>query len=812
MNPVKEARLEPVVVPGSEILIVADCPTGDDAQKKVPFVGAYASPMKQVLLQEGIDLQKVTRTYAIRRPAPQGNVTNFVKASGKNVKVAPGAQAHFDDLHRLIAQVKPKLILALGSVALYALYGEASVKKWRGSQLTYTSPDGSFECRLLPTYSPVAINRQFSWTYIFRRDIQRALSEEAWHVPDYNFIIRPDFATVNQCLDRLLALADESPLRLAVDIETRSGHIACCGIAWSNLDAICIPFMKARKPSGYWPPGEEFLIIKKMRQLLLHPNVEAEYQNGSYDLQYFARWWMFLREPAFDTMYAHHVLWAGMEKGLDFLSSLYCRYHQYWKDEGKHFDLEHHNEEQLWEYNCKDCVVTYECGTVLRTEIKKQNMQEQLDFQLQRNLRTTLRMMLRGIRRDPEEHQNLRWILNAAAAERLKTIEYFCDKPLNPKSPKQVADFFYGEMGAELVIHKKTKRPTTDDDALRKIGKRMPVLKVVCDSILDYRSIGVLSSTFLGMQLDIDGRIRCSYNIAGTETFRYSSSENAFGSGGNLQNIPNPKKSKGEGRFKAPNVKRLFIPDDGYEIADFDLDRADLQVVVWEAGEEKLKQLLREGVDLHLANAQVLFNLPYTIDDLRDPTLAERIKKKYNAHRDFAKAFVHGTNYGGSARTMAAATHTTVVEAEAAQRKWFSTYIGIKDWHDRTLRQLMTERQVVNPFGFRRYYFDRIEGLLPEALAWVPQSTVAIIIDKGIINVDENLGHLDCQPLLQVHDSGVFQYPKDNRAACLNAIREQMEIVVPYNDPLIIPVGAQVSDKSWGDCAEYDFNNDSIAA
>ena len=53
-----------------------------------------------------------------------------------------------------------------------------------------------------------------------------------------------------------------------------------------------------------------------------------------------------------------------------------------------------------------------------------------------------------------------------------------------------------------------------------------------------HRSLGVFLSTFCLMPLDTDGRMRCSFNVCGTETMRFSSSENAFGTGGNLQNIP----------------------------------------------------------------------------------------------------------------------------------------------------------------------------------------------------------------------------------------------------------------------------------
>ena len=35
-----------------------------------------------------------------------------------------------------------------------------------------------------------------------------------------------------------------------------------------------------------------------------------------------------------------------------------------------------------------------------------------------------------------------------------------------------------------------------------------------------------------------------------------------------------------------PNVKKMFIPDEGYTIIDADLKKADLQIVAWEAGDE----------------------------------------------------------------------------------------------------------------------------------------------------------------------------------------------------------------------------------
>jgi len=248
-----------------------------------------------------------------------------------------------------------------------------------------------------------------------------------------------------------------------------------------------------------------------------------------------------------------------------------------------------------------------------------------------------------------------------------------------------------------------------------------------------------------------------------------------------------------------PNMRNLFIPDPGHIILDVDLDRADLQVVVWEADDPDLKRQLTLGVDLHIMNGILLAGKePPSEDELIEnhPNYPEH-KARYKQERVFAKAFVHGTNYGGGARTMAVAAGTSVRQMEYLQERWFSIHPGIREWHERTEHQLQTQRFVQNAFGYRRFYFDRIEHLLSEALAWVPQSTVAIVTNMGLCNLDENIPEVDL--LLQVHDSLVFQVPNWCYPAILPRIREELLIPIPYDDPLTIPVGATASRKSWGD-------------
>ena len=95
-------------------------------------------------------------------------------------------------------------------------------------------------------------------------------------------------------------------------------------------------------------------------------------------------------------------------------------------------------------------------------------------------------------------------------------------------------------------------------------------------------------------------------------------------------------------------------------------------------------------------------------------------------------------------------------------------------------------------------YFDRIEGLLPEGLAWVPQSTVAILISLMQMAIEDKLG--DRAPiLLQVHDSIVGQYRTEDESEILPLIHAASHIATPYPDPLYIPLDLATSTSSWGE-------------
>ena len=797
----------------AKIMIVGDIPSEEDMKTGVPFSGQSGLELDRMLHEAGLTRSECFLTNVVRDRPYRGDIRAWIPETKKDIQ--PGYAPYLGKtVHPIVKQgveltlkeislVQPNVVVALGSVPLWGLCQLDGINSWRGSLLTIQDSN-SRTVKVIPSLHPTSILRNWSSRNVAVHDLRRVRREKDFperHHTAYSLLIRPAFWEAQLFLEDLGKRLDRTPegLFISCDIETRGRrHIACVGLAISRFEAISIPLMAIGADQGYWSLDEEVALLAQLQYILTHPNARIIGQNFSYDAQYFAKEFGWRIDAAHDTLTAQQTLFPGTPKDLGYLSSLYCVDHVYWKNEGKEWDLNSGNEN--WEYNAKDACRTYEIALAQIPIIESAKLQKQFDFQMKLQ-KHTLTMMLRGLNYDIKKTPELSMKLHLLKEERLKTLAYLLGHPINPASPKQMHALFYTDFGIKPIISQKTKRPTLDDGAMQKIMEREPLLKPLINLILDYRSLSVFKSTFVDAKLGSDGRMHSSFNINGTYTFRMSSSTDAFDTGLNQQNIPTEESksfAKAIQRGTAheyPDIRKLYLPDEGRVFWNADLDRADLQVVVWEAQDRELMQMLREGVDLHVENAKVLFGL----------VAGQTVTK---AMRGFAKAFVHGTNYGGSAATMATATGVTVKQAALAQTRWFQAHPGIKQWHMRVLSEITTTRMIKNKLGYRWVIFDRLETAFTEALAWVPQSTVACIINQGLVNIAENLPnsaivrdeivtYTNPETLLQVHDSLAGNMPVGFDP---KLIQDQLLVELPYDPPLIIPASIEISPVSWGDC------------
>ena len=809
----------------TRVMIVGEYPAERD---RIPLDGGAGMELNRMLHEVGIMRSECYVTYACKERPPLGQLSAWVALKKKDI--GPGHQLLQDkyclspiieghkELLLEIEMVQPNIIIAMGNLALWMLTGHWGVLKWRGSLLSFNS------IKVIPTLTPGAVLREWPQRAVVLSDLRRVKRHMTSRVydnrPDWQFIVRPTFLQVIETVGMLHERAEHlsSPVWLDFDIETRGGHIDCIGFSWSRYDAICIPLMARGKPSGYWSADEEALICFHLYQLLTHKNVQVRWQNGLYDAQYVYRHWHFIPNGGQDTMITQHSVFAALPKGLAFIASMYADWYVYWKDEGKiASDVP---EEQRWTYNLQDCVYTREAGEVLQSVAESMKLSS-VDGHQQKLFYPVLKAMLRGVHIRPATKNQMAMDIQEELSHREAFLYNVLGHTINPSSPKQMQALFYDDL-QQPIIYKRTiingmtkMSPTCDDEALSKLSAKEPLLKPLCNAIADIRTLNKFLGDFVMMPLDEDGRMRCSFNIAGDAggksapySYRLSSSKNPFGSGGNLQTIPS-EKSKSSGKaaargsmdFTLPNIRSMYGPDQGFTFFDMDLDRADLQVVVREADEPDWIAAMTQGVDMHLLNAFIIAKKePPPLDELVESHPRYMIHRAPLKHaREFAKVFAHATNYGGGAKTVAAHTGRTVHEIDQAQKYWFGAHPGIRRWHDRTFEQINRYRFVENRWGYRWYIFDRLEALLPEALAWVPQSTVGILINRIWTSFYENIPEV--QVLLQVHDSLAGQFPTHRAATILPLMEKHSRIEIPYDPPLIIPTGVKTSIVSWGDCS-----------
>lgn len=266
-------------------------------------------------------------------------------------------------------------------------------------------------------------------------------------------------------------------------------------------------------------------------------------------------------------------------------------------------------------------------------------------------------------------------------------------------------------------------------------------------------------------------------------------------------------------KYRLPNIRKLFIPDPGKIIFDADLAGADAAVAAKECG-GSYWEAIRSGRKIN--NEILEYCYPETFakwkaapDEMKDVVREPAYTKGKNMH--------YGSLYVGSPPGISASAAIPIGIVQRMQPWFFSRFPTIKGWHNRVQEQLFATRGVKNAFDYRVVYFDRLDRLLPEAVNWICQSTVAIVCQRGSLIIRREFP--DVQLLLQVHDSLVGQIDIRRAEAILPALRVRLNnIPIPYTgegkepDPLYIPWGIKASTRSWGDCQSIDWTTMRIAA
>lgn len=787
----------------AKIMLVGEAPSAEEMVAKIAFAGYSMYETQKMLSEAGIQLSDCFRTHVLRIKPFGDNVSSFIAVKKKEITpdhvlfhgkhILPLLRDHILMLRRDIEMCQPNVIIAFGNTALWALTGEWGVTSWRGSLLECaleTSLD--YKPKVIPVFAPTMVQKVYSWRPIMLHDLRKAKKESSFKElirAEYKFVIQPSYEEVILILKQLYDQTLTGKKKLAVDIETKYWHIECIALAWNDREAICIPLIWNEKKSEsieitthYWTLEQEANILFALYQLLSHENCEVIGQNFIYDDQYIYEYWMFPTNLTRDTMIAQHSMFSSMQKSLSFLSSMYLSHHIHWKEEGKG-EIPNH---QRWIYNCKDAVSTYEIDTEQRKTVEIMKLAEVEKFQ-QSLYHPVIRAMRKGIKVDKAKRDEFDKTLCDLIVERENYLREILGYLPNINSTPQMQDLFYRLLNQPKRFNRKTGAVSCDDEALTKLAAKEPILIPIVRCISEMRTLGVFLNTFVRAELEWDGRIKTEYNLAHVETYRFNSSHTAFNRGGNLQNVPDGKRST----LALPNLREMYVPDPGHTYFDIDLDSADLRIVVAEADISEMRQMLDEGKKIYVEVMKEYF---------KNPAMT-----KHDKEYTMFKSLCHGTHYLGTAKGLAERIGLLVHEVEVIQKWYFGKFPNLKIWQDYIKNQVISRKMVSNVFGYRCYFFDRIEGtIFNQAIAWIPQSTVACIVNRAMVTLHNQFPNqfkkVQFDVLQHNHDSLAGQFPTEQKEFYVAAVKKAMEVELPYKNPIIIPAEVHTSEISWGHC------------
>jgi DNA polymerase I-like protein with 3'-5' exonuclease and polymerase domains len=540
-----------------------------------------------------------------------------------------------------------------------------------------------------------------------------------------------------------------------------------------------------------------------------HPNAMHVGQNYNYESQFYAKMWCMKINAEWDTMLIHHILFNYLPKDLAFLASCYCEHYTYWK--GERLGSEDHPETR-WEYNIKDICYTLEVFYIILDMLEAEGgkLYELAKFQQKRIAPIALKTMSRGVNVNKEEKDRLYNFFSSLMGDMVDKVNTILGLEFNQNSTPQKKKLFTEFFGMELKT-KKGGGETCDAKAMLAYIYEYPLYRPFLTLLLEYASLKVFTNNFLGMKLDEDGRARTSYDISGTSTGRWASRKNVWGNGGNFQNIPSKGKIKlkyavevmeeleesdessiydeleVEGSIILPNIKEVFIPDEGMEIADADLSGADIQIV---AADSECKWLLD-----YFANPKGKV-YKYIAGDFFQREITEDEYKLY-------KGIFHGTNYLMGIDKLAITAGISYELAKDLQDFYFRLNPEIKLWHDRIKKTIAKQGYIENIFGRRGWFLDRNDPMLMnKAAAFIPQGGIADVINHAADRIEVRSSVIEI--LMQTHDSLTVQYPISSTIESRKILKTSMEVEIPYNPILIIPSDFKVSLVSYGDCAEVE--------
>ena len=809
----------------AKIAIVGKALTASDLREGRPFSGETGLILDNCLTQANLFRGSIFCTNLFSSKQESGFNKHLTLTKGKLTFASDVFRKEQSRLRDELIECQPNVVVPLGNEALYALTERIGISKWHGSILESTLIPG---LKVIPTFHPSAAVVQgrydqadavdgaggaggaFLNRYYIGFDLIKVAGDSEYpelRLPNPTYYLNP---TVSEAVDYLES-CHELPI-VGSDIETcyldkpNQSALTHWAIAKSGNEAMCIPFVKGMEDN--YTAQSEGKILKAIHRLSINPNVAILGQNYIFDSSTVLNYYNLPTNQIRDTLVAQAILFPELRRGLDTLTAQYTRF-PYYKKDGKEYLpslAKSVPDEKFRLYNALDTVALFPIHDAQVAMLKQIGL---YDYYLHKCylIEALLQMSHNGMAVDLARRSDLDRNAAVQIDALLKAIYADVGFELNPNSPKQLQEYFYGKLGISpyKTYDKKLGRSkaTCSETALKSLANNKGIK--VAELINRYRSIRTKRSTFYCVQLDPDNRLRCQYNPIGGGVSRLSSSKTAWRTGQNMQNQP-------------PELKYCLAPDEGYYGISIDLAQAENRIVAYVWNVYEMINAFESGIDVHSLTAALIFGVP--IEEISRKKGSTTIGMGKYSQRDIGKRCNHAFNYGFGARSFSQANDTSEKDAKWIYNSYFKVYPEIKAGHENTLSAIRNNnRWIGDLMGYKRRFLGDMRNSTNQraAYAFRPQSTVGNKTNKhGLCHIMDNPETFkDVRLSRQVHDSIDFLYPIDgdfyHMAEVLKSSATALEQPLTWEGTdFIIPADISIGLRNFGHTQEFRATGKSV--
>lgn len=769
---------------GSPLMVIGECPGGNEEIDGKPFTGATGDLLSRALLEAGVKLADCYRTNVFKY-RPPGNDWKRIEETGHSID--EGLPQLWEEIQTNVDN-GTNAILGLGDIPLNYVAGKDGIHKYRGSILTTT--------RGLPKYiaslHPAALLHQdggkgklpwSAWQYI-KLDIKRAVQESKsseLNLPQRTLEIARSSLDLHRFLERY-----RDCTRVSVDIEVIRCVPVCIGLAFNNWHGIAVPLINI--PNKFTLADSEKLEMHRMLQRLLErPDIIIIGQNFKFDREKIETCLRIkiCNGVVHDLGIKSHTLYPEFPKALEFWTSIVTR-EPYYKSELHEFNFRKDRIEDLFYYQAKDAVVPFEVDEEHNKELKERGLWDYYH---------NFKRHLHDLYYDIEYHG---WPVDFNERARLKQ-EFEAQQRLfesrlwalagwevnvnSQGANGQVAKLLYGPDS----LAKFPRRMSVDEETLTAVYSnhaKTDLQKELIQLVLDIRKIRKTISTYVLAEPDYDGMMRTSHSECGTETSRSATHVmkapvRPFQVGMSMHTCT----KHGE---IGPQIRRMFTAPEGWVILNADLSQAEARIVAMLSTDDELLAQFEAGIDVHAVQAAHIFGGRYEI-----------YTKAYHNGEECPERFLgktckHACNYKQTKRGAMITINTDakkynipiqpISEWKAAEflKKIHAANPKIAGVFWKEIEAAIDRNKtLVNPFGRERIFFGQPgEALYREAMADIPQSTVRDQVVRAMYRMKK------IKPTLKIigesHDAIHFMVKESELKEDVEIIRESMQEPIDF--------------------------------